>query len=328
MSLIQAAITATAQVADFTNDLALNLFTRETDRVGTALIAHKENNYLNFVVPVTTFTNAIDIIANADAADEDTTVFTFTDAGNAVANACVLYDLKFTSGTNAHDSINISDFVTLSNDNVEETKITFSGNGVTGGTIDGGDLTNAGTVALSVAFSSDSAADAVSTNISYAVANTLSITATKEDNVLAADIIAWDTEPNDPADNAADILSASKGFDAFNGSKTVTGSVTGITITSSNLTNAIQKLVDSTGEGIADKGEIAAVRSALNDLATDTDGATFKGIVGADGTASLTVGSELGSNSKSTALALTPQIFFHEYKTNGAALAASAAAAE
>ena len=323
MSLIQATITASAEVLDFSNNLALNLFTRETDRAGTALLAHKTNNYLNFVVDVSTFTNLITL--TGDGSGNDSAVFSFSDASNTLGAACTLYDVRFTSGSNSHGTINISDFVTLDNTGVEETKITFSGNDkVTGGSSDGALDASAGTVALTVSYSTDSSSSAVSTNISYAVADTVSITATKEDNVLAADSIAWDAAPT-PGQADADVLETSgKGFGAFSGDNSVTANVNAVSITSSVLTAAIQNLLDISGNGYADPNEIASVRTALNALATDTSGATFKGLLGATDAVTLSVGSELAGDSQQSSVSLTPQIFFKQYRTNGATLLASA----
>jgi hypothetical protein len=321
MSLIQSAITASAEVIDFSNNLALNLFTRETDRAGTALLAHKTNNYLNFVVDVDTFTAKINL--SGDGPGNDSAVFSFSDASNAVAAACTFYDVRFTSGSNSHGTINISDFVTLDKTGVEETLISFSGTGVTPGSSDGALDASAGSVALTVSFSTDSSNSAVSTNISYAVADTVSIVATKEDNVLAADSIAWDAAPT-PDQAAADVLStAGKGFGALSGDRTVTGSVSAITITDSDLTAAIQNLLDISGADYADPAEIASVRTALNALATDSSGATFKGLLGVTDAVTLAVGSELAGDSQSTNISLTPQIFFQQYVTNGSTLEAS-----
>ena len=323
MSLIQATITASAEVVDFSNNLALNLFTRETDRAGTALVAHATTKYLNFVVDVSTFTNLIDL--SGDGTGDDSAVFSFNDPSNTLAAACTLYDVKFESGTIDHDSINISDFVTLDNTGVQETKITFSGNDkVTGGSSDGALDASAGSVKLSVTYSTDSSAGAVSTNISYAVADTVSITATKEDNVLAADSIAWDAAPT-PGQADADVLVASgKGFGPFSDDKSVTANVNSVSITPSVLTAAIQNLLDISGAGYADPDEIASVRTALNALATDTSGATFKGLLGGSETVALVIGTELAGDSQQATVNLTPQIFFNEYRTNGATLEASA----
>jgi len=322
MSLIQATIDASAQVADFSNNLALNLFTRETDRAGTALVAHATDSYLNFVVSVATFTSLITI--TGDGSGNDSAVFTFSDPSNTLGGACTLYDVKFPSGAIPHNTINISDFVTLDNQGVQEKKITFSGTGVNGGSSDGTLDASAGTVQLTVTYSTDSSAGAVSTNISYAVADTVSITATKEDNVLAADSIAWDAAPT-PGQADADVLVASgKGFGPFSDDKSVTANVNSVSITPSVLTAAIQNLLDISGAGYADPDEIASVRTALNALATDTSGATFKGLLGGSETVALVIGTELAGDSQQATVNLTPQIFFNEYRTNGATLEASA----
>lgn len=324
MSLIQASISAAAEVADFSKNPALDLFTRETDRAGTALTAHKTNNYLNFVVPVSTFTGLITL--TGDDAGNDSAVFSFVDPGNTLAAACSLYDVRFTSGTNTHGTINISDVVTLDSTGVQETKITFSGTNVTGGSSDGPLDGSAGTVSLSVSYATDSSSGAASTFISYDVADSVSITATKEDNVLAADSITWGTV-SVPSEADPDLLIAAEGtFGAFSGSKEVTGSVSAVTIANSVLTGAIQNLLDISGNSYADPDEIAAVRTALNDLATDTSDATFKGLIG-EANVTLSVGTELAGNSQDTNITLTPQIFFNKYKTNGATLEASGVAA-
>ena len=321
MSLIQATIDASAQVADFSNNLALNLFTRETDRAGTALVAHATDSYLNFVVSVATFTSLITI--TGDGSGNDSAVFTFSDPSNTLGGACTLYDVKFPSGTIPHNTINISDFVTLDNQGVQEKKITFSGTGVNGGSSDGTLDASAGTIQLSVTYSTDSSSTAVSTNISYEVANSVSIIATKEDNVLAADSIAWDNAPT-PGQADADVLETQgKGFGAFSGDKLVTATVSDVSINSSVLTAAIQNLLDISGAGYADEDEIASVRTALNDLATDSSGATFKGLLGGSGSVTLTMNTELAGNSQNKSVTLTPQIFFHQYKTNGGTLEAS-----
>mgnify|MGYP000892837386 CR=1 FL=1 len=321
MSLIESTINASAQVIDFSNSLALNLFTRETDRAGIALSAHKTNNYLNFVVNVEIFTDLINL--SGDGSGNDSAVFSFSDPSNDVGNACTLYDVRFTTGTNIHGTINIADFVTLDKTGVEETLISFSGTNVISGSSDGPLDASAGSVALNVLFSTHSSNNAASTNINYSVADTVSIVATKEDNVLAADSIAWDAVPT-PSQADADVLvTAGKGFGAFSGDHTVTASVSGVSITDSVLTGAIQNLLDISGAGYADPAEIGLVRTALNALATDSSGATFKGLLGATDAVPLTVGTELAGDSQSTECALTPQIFFKQYVTNGDTLEAS-----
>ena len=252
MSLIQASVTATAAVVDFSNNLATTLHLRESDRAGTALTAHATNNYLNFVVSVSEFTDRLNIAAvTADASG----VSDASDISNALnwsysagfGSACSLYDVRFTSSTNNHGAIRIMDFLNIDQTgNVNEPEVTFSGTGVTGGSSsDAGVLdASSGSVELDCGVASESSTTAItpSVKVNYSVADSVLLVAVKEDNILAQDSIAFGTAVTVDG-TGADVLKDSTSFGALDGSNNVTGSITNVSIPDHVVTAAVQRLL-------------------------------------------------------------------------------------
>ena len=327
MSLIQASITASASVEDFSNNLATTLYLREADRAGVALNAHASNNYLNFVCDVADFVANISINAvTADGsgisdASDVYGAFSWSD-GNNFAASCTLYDVRLTGFTHNHNAtdgkgINISDFLTLDTTNTEETHITFGGSNVNGGTSDGALDASAGSVDLDCTIASASSTTSVDPScvLVYGVANDVELTVVKEDNLLAQDGINFGSAPVVDG-TGADDLYASTTLGEKSGNKVVSGSVSAVDISGRALTKAIQYLLDMTDSDMADLTEVAEVRNALAAKATDSSGATFKGLIAAD-TTNLTITTQLGTggSSVSSTKILQPQIFFHQYVT-------------
>jgi len=334
MSLIQASVTANASVVTYEDNLATTLYLREKDRAGSALTTHAQDNYLNFVVNVSAFTNLLNIVSvdhpdlsGVSDAFDTTNALTWT-SDPSFCSACTLYDVRFTSAINTHGSINISSFLNIDQGGVNEPEVTFSGTGVTvGSSSDAGVLdATSGSVALACGVASESSTTVItpSVKVNYSVANSVLLVAVKEDNILAEDSIAFTTAP-DVTGAGVDILKASTSFGDLSGSNNVDGDVTAVSMSNSVVTAAVQRLLDTANvPDLADLNDISGVRNALNNLATDSSGATFKGLIGVADSVQLDSTTVLGGSTETASFPLTPQIFFHEYRTDGSNLIASA----
>lgn len=337
MSVIAATIVADASVNDLSNNLAQTLYISETERSGSMATA-VVNNYLNFVGDWDKWADGLSIAASSTDASgsasivdvakdsSEATVFSWTDV-SSFASSSTLYDVRFTNqSADALNSVNIGDFITLSASNVRETDLHFTVNATTN-TVTTADISGAGTVNLTTTvkcsyFNDASRSTAVSTDIVYACPGGV-IQVVKEDNILAADKIGFGTDNSGaPAQDAVDVLYAEYS-PAEGATETVGGSVTSMTLDSATLTDAIQSLLAGEAD-LADLNDLEAVKTKLrtfNSSAVAAD--TFKGFTDPGSPVDLDFVITLGGTSVTKTVNLTPQIFFNQYQTSGAAVIAA-----
>ena len=344
MSVIEATINASAEVADLSNNLAETLYVYETERSGSISTAETAN-YLNFVGDFTRWANGLAIAAATTDTDgsasivdvakdsSEATVFSWTDVSDFASNAS-LYDVRFTSMTsNNHGTIDIADFITVSTTDlsgnastIRESDLHFTVGSVTN-TVTTADITNAGTVDLTTEIKSaywqaDPRDSTVSKTVTYSCPGG-TIKVVKEDNILAADKIGFGAVTgNVPAENAVDVL-----YDEYSPAESdtpdVSGSVTSMTLDSTVLTNAIQDLLSGEAD-LADLNDLQAVKNKLDTFNTGEAADSFKGFKHNGAGISLDCVVNLGGTSETLTATLTPQIFFHEYETGATAVQGAA----
>lgn len=331
MSVIAATITADASVNELSNDLAKTLYVHETERTGSMSSA-EISNYLNFVgdwnkwvegLTIATETETTDgsatIIDVAEGSNEGT-VFSWTDVSNFASSAS-LYDVRFKTETSSvHGTIDIKDFITISASNIRETDLHFTVGKVTN-TVTTDDISGAGTVNLTTTVKcnyhnhEDPKPTTVSTNVVYACPGG-TVQVVKEDNILAADKITFNTDNSGaPAQDANDVLYAEYS-PAEDATETVTGSVTAMTLADATLTDAIQSLLSGEAD-LADLNELDDVKNTLrtyNQAGAAPD--TFKGFTDSANKVNLDFVVNLGGSSETLTASLVPQIFFNQYETN------------
>lgn len=336
MSVIAATIFADASVNNLTNDLAQTLYISETERSGSMATA-KIDNYLNFVgdwdkwaAGLTIADPSTDLSGSASVVDlakdsSESTVFTWTDV-SSFASSSTLYDVRFeTQTTNAHGSVNIGDFITLSASNVRETDLYFTVDSSTN-KVTTADISGAGTVSLATtvkcSYRNNAESTVVSKNIVYACPGGV-IQVVKEDNILAADKIGFGTDNSGaPAQDAVDVLYAEYS-PAEGATETVGGSVTSMTLDYATLTDAIQSLLAGVDD-LADVNDLEAVKTKLRTFNSSGVAAdTFKGFTHAGTAVNLDFVINLGGTSETKTVNLTPQIFFNQYQTSAAAIIAA-----
>ena len=243
-------ITYSVDAIQHTEDVSENLYLRETDRTVQVLQAFHASDYVEFTMTLADFVDDISFSGNNDATD--TNIFKYT-----ATNLPAYQKINLTGDTKSYTLL-LDDFINVDNGDSNVTEVVYSGNNTTAGSAPNG-------LDASQNFSVTVNADAA--KISYSLASN-AITATKRDNILAADAIAW-TNAVVPAADAADSLvsTALNPADGHSGLLDVSASVTAMAISDTAITSAVHELLDSevdgSGNSLADTTDLAEIRAAL-----------------------------------------------------------------
>jgi len=267
-----------------------NIYLHETDRDAT-LATKPSDDYLDFNMSFSDFLAGVGVVSsNFGQVDADQEVFKF-EWVPAMESQITLTGAKFS----ATESITLTPNLYF-----DVTENGASSNSVSYYNGAGDDVTEA-PQNLTFTVSADD-----SKTVNYSI-NSILLTAYKEDNLLAADLITTNSSVSAPSKSEADVLSTSVtlGNDADNA--TLSANVTDIAMTQPNITKLIHQLVDSSQYNTA--ADATAAMALVASAATSAFAASnvVEGILG--GTANVTF-TGTGVHTSALIAQLTPVINF------------------